>query len=345
MIRKSGNRFSDKIMLEQEAMIRKSGSRCSDKIMIEQEPMIRKSGKRISDKIMLEQEAMIRKSGNRFSEKIMLEQQAMIRKSGNRFSDKIMLEQEAMIRKSGSRFSDKIMFEQEPMIRKSGNRFSDKIMLEQEAMIRKSGNRFSDKIMLERKAERNRHSTKSHPALGTRCKFRGKLGADLVGQHAGISDFRITRRAHIGKSRARAIVACRHIGMALENRSVSRHRNELEIGCGHDARSGRNAGHRIDQRRLRRLGQRDDQVIFRRDLGAGSVQRQDEIVAEVMAEPAADRIDGDLLQLPRHAVVGSTPGSVERLNICEAAAEQRQRGQEGEPQKPRPAQRESRRRH
>jgi hypothetical protein len=36
--------------------------------------MIRKSGNRFSEKIMLQQNCMIRKSGNRFSEKIMLQQ-------------------------------------------------------------------------------------------------------------------------------------------------------------------------------------------------------------------------------------------------------------------------------
>jgi hypothetical protein len=36
MIRKSGNRFSDKIMLKQKSMIRKSGNRFSDKIMLKQ---------------------------------------------------------------------------------------------------------------------------------------------------------------------------------------------------------------------------------------------------------------------------------------------------------------------
>src|SRR6516165_11894792 len=36
--------------------------------------MIRKSGNRFSEKIMLHQKSMIRKSGNRFSEKIMLHQ-------------------------------------------------------------------------------------------------------------------------------------------------------------------------------------------------------------------------------------------------------------------------------
>jgi hypothetical protein len=55
--------------------------------------MIRKSGNRFSEKIMLHQKSMIRKSGNRFSEKIMLHQKSMIRKSGNRFSEKIMLHQ------------------------------------------------------------------------------------------------------------------------------------------------------------------------------------------------------------------------------------------------------------
>jgi phosphopantetheinyl transferase (holo-ACP synthase) len=39
MIRKSGNRFSEKIMLKQEyeSMIRKSGNRFSEKIMLKQE--------------------------------------------------------------------------------------------------------------------------------------------------------------------------------------------------------------------------------------------------------------------------------------------------------------------
>jgi hypothetical protein len=44
--------------------------------------MIPKSGNRFSEKIMLEQQSMISKSGNRFSEKIMLEQQRMISKVG-----------------------------------------------------------------------------------------------------------------------------------------------------------------------------------------------------------------------------------------------------------------------
>jgi hypothetical protein len=46
--------------------------------------MIRKSGDRFSDKIMPEQEGMIRKSGDRFSEKIMRKQrdEAMIRHVG-----------------------------------------------------------------------------------------------------------------------------------------------------------------------------------------------------------------------------------------------------------------------
>jgi len=35
--------------------------------------MIRKSGNRFSEKIMLHEQRMIRKSGNRFSEKIMLD--------------------------------------------------------------------------------------------------------------------------------------------------------------------------------------------------------------------------------------------------------------------------------
>src|SRR6266404_4167194 len=56
--------------------------------------MIRKSGNRFSEKIMLQRQSMIRKSGNRFSEKIMLQRQSMIRKSGNRFSEKIMLQRE-----------------------------------------------------------------------------------------------------------------------------------------------------------------------------------------------------------------------------------------------------------
>jgi hypothetical protein len=60
--------------------------------------MIRKSGNRFSDKIMLNQEqSMIRKSGNRFSDKIMLNrEQSMIRKSGYRFSDKLMLKSRAV---------------------------------------------------------------------------------------------------------------------------------------------------------------------------------------------------------------------------------------------------------
>jgi len=38
--------------------------------------MILKSGNRFSEKIMLRQKSMILKSGNRFSEKIMLQQRA-----------------------------------------------------------------------------------------------------------------------------------------------------------------------------------------------------------------------------------------------------------------------------
>jgi hypothetical protein len=62
--------------------------------------MIRKSGNRFSEKIMLKQRrSMIRKSGSRFSEKIMLKQRrSMIRKSGNRFSEKIMLKQQSRAR-------------------------------------------------------------------------------------------------------------------------------------------------------------------------------------------------------------------------------------------------------
>ncbi len=43
MIRKSGNRFCDKIMRQQNGMIRKSGNRFCDKIMRQQNSMIRKS--------------------------------------------------------------------------------------------------------------------------------------------------------------------------------------------------------------------------------------------------------------------------------------------------------------
>src|SRR5579883_2579069 len=71
MIRKSVERFSDKIMLRQ-CMIRKSVERFSDKIMLRQ-CMIRKSVERFSDKIMLRQ-CMIRKSVERFSDKIVPEQ-------------------------------------------------------------------------------------------------------------------------------------------------------------------------------------------------------------------------------------------------------------------------------
>jgi molecular chaperone GrpE (heat shock protein) len=52
--------------------------------------MIRKSGYRFSDKIMRQAMCMIRKSGHRFSDKIMRQGMCMIRKSGYRFSDKIM---------------------------------------------------------------------------------------------------------------------------------------------------------------------------------------------------------------------------------------------------------------
>jgi len=55
--------------------------------------MIPKSGHRFSEKIMREQNSMIPKSGHRFSDKIMREQNSMIPKSGHRFSDKIMLQQ------------------------------------------------------------------------------------------------------------------------------------------------------------------------------------------------------------------------------------------------------------
>ncbi len=43
MITKSGNRFSDKIMLKQNSMIPKSGNRFSDKIMLKEKlSMMRK---------------------------------------------------------------------------------------------------------------------------------------------------------------------------------------------------------------------------------------------------------------------------------------------------------------
>ncbi len=74
--------------------------------------MIRKSGNRFCDKIMRQQNSMIRKSGNRFCDKIMRQQNSMMRKSGNRFCDKIMRQQNSMIRKSGNRFCDKIMRQQ-----------------------------------------------------------------------------------------------------------------------------------------------------------------------------------------------------------------------------------------
>jgi hypothetical protein len=38
MIPKSGNQFSEKIMLEQKSMIPKSGNRFSEKIMLSKEP-------------------------------------------------------------------------------------------------------------------------------------------------------------------------------------------------------------------------------------------------------------------------------------------------------------------
>jgi hypothetical protein len=41
MIRKSGNRFSEKIMHNQKRMIRKSGNRFSEKIMHNQNPKAR----------------------------------------------------------------------------------------------------------------------------------------------------------------------------------------------------------------------------------------------------------------------------------------------------------------
>jgi hypothetical protein len=55
--------------------------------------MIRKSGNRFSEKIMRKHKSTIRKSGNRFSEKIMRKHKSTIRKSGNRFSEKIMRKQ------------------------------------------------------------------------------------------------------------------------------------------------------------------------------------------------------------------------------------------------------------
>jgi len=43
MIRKSGSRFSEEIMIKLKSMIRKSGSRFSEEIMIKLKSMIRKS--------------------------------------------------------------------------------------------------------------------------------------------------------------------------------------------------------------------------------------------------------------------------------------------------------------